>query len=246
MHLRSLIAPLSLSLLACSGGPAPVAVPAPTPAAPAAPLPATPAKTYDPSFDCAKATTPTEKRICASAELSGLDRDLSSAWKAATAAHPEQKDDLKTQQRQWLKSNASCVDDLCLSVRYRERIGFLKGIASVPGSGSGVSGTWSDGDNDIAILQTGDKIEYNLQAFRILTEDNVHMGFAHGIAPLKGSTAISRPDDTENCTLTFTFTGDSLELEQGGGDFECGFGAGVYAGGTYKRTNRTPDMNSPM
>lgn len=40
------------------------------------------------------------------------------------------------------------------------------------------------------------------------------------------------------CTFHFTFKGESLELAQEGGDSDCGFGAGGYAGGTYTRSDK--------
>jgi uncharacterized protein len=237
MRLLSLLPPVLLFLLACSGATTPSAPPAP----PAAPV----AKTWNPSFNCDKASTPTEHRICNSETLSDLDRQLADGWKAATAAHPDMKDSLKSQQRNWLKGNSSCTDDPCLEARYRDRIGFLKGVASIPGKGSGYSGTWQDGMNDIAILQNGQNIEYNLEAFRVVSDEDVYMGFAHGNAALTGTSAVAHPDDTTGCTLRFEFQGESLKLEQEGGDSDCGFGMGVYAGGTYTRVNRTPDMNAP-
>lgn len=236
--MRVLLPSFLLFCLACSGAVSPPAPPAP-------PAPPSSSKTWNPSFNCEKASTPTEHRICNSESLSALDRELSDAWKAANNAHSDMKDTLKSQQRNWLKGNAACNDDPCLEARYRDRIGFLKGVASIPGKGAGYSGTYQDGNNDIAILQNGQSIEYNLEAIRILSEENVHMGFAHGTAVLSGTSATSHPDDTTDCVLHFEFQGETLKLEQQGSDGDCGFGMGVYANGNYMRVNRTPDMSGP-
>lgn len=74
------------------------------------------------SFDCAKATSVTEKAICADGKLSKLDRDLSVAWKNASdvAIDPAAT---KSSQLQWLKLRDACgADTACLSARYNERL----------------------------------------------------------------------------------------------------------------------------
>lgn len=228
--------PSSLLLLACGGAVTPP---------PAVPPPPVATKTWSPSFNCEKASTPTEHRICESEALSALDRNLAEAWKAANAAHPGQKDSFKQQQRNWLKGNADCNDDPCLAARYQERIGFLKGIAAIPEVSDNFTGTWQDGENTVAVLQRDRSVEYNLQAFRILSEENVHMGFAHGTGELNESSFSNHPDDTTGCTLRFQFDADTLTLTQDGSDADCGFGVSVYAGGTYHRVNHTPDMAPP-
>lgn len=53
-----------------------------------------------PSFDCSKASTPTEKAICRSVELANLDLRLSKAYKQAKEA---KGNIVKTEQRAWVK-----------------------------------------------------------------------------------------------------------------------------------------------
>ncbi|GIL40780.1 lysozyme inhibitor LprI family protein [Roseiterribacter gracilis] len=55
-----------------------------------------------PSFDCAKATTDIERAICASPDLSALDRDLETAFRAALANSGDARDALLREQRVWL------------------------------------------------------------------------------------------------------------------------------------------------
>ena len=80
-----------------------------------------------PSFDCDKASTPTEYAICASDDLSALDRKLSAAYKAVKGGLEKGSKAAMTlgpEQRQWNKERSStCGGDVaCLSRMYRERI----------------------------------------------------------------------------------------------------------------------------
>jgi uncharacterized protein len=64
------------------------------------------------SFDCAKATSVTEKAICSDGKLSQLDSDLSVAWKNASdvAIDPAA---MKSSQLQWIKLRDACGADKC-------------------------------------------------------------------------------------------------------------------------------------
>src|SRR5665213_4587727 len=55
------------------------------------------------SFDCAKAKTPQEKAICVSPSLSAADEQMAAAYRAVlAAASSEMKDEVRTDQRNWL------------------------------------------------------------------------------------------------------------------------------------------------
>lgn len=97
-----------------------------------------------PSFDCDKASTPTEYAICASDDLSALDRVLADAYKVAKGL--DNSTTLRDEQRQWNKERSStCGDDVeCLSRMYQERIKVLS--VAVPLGSTGVS--WSDDFGD--------------------------------------------------------------------------------------------------
>ena len=82
-----------------------------------------------PSNDCEKASTPTEFAICASNDLSALDRELAATYKAAkvnveVAKGSKAATKLRDEQRQWNKERSSkCGDDVeCLSETYQKRI----------------------------------------------------------------------------------------------------------------------------
>ncbi|MDQ7996275.1 MAG: lysozyme inhibitor LprI family protein [Luteibacter sp.] len=94
-------------------------------------------------FDCAKASSATEKAICASPEVSKLDGELGDAFKGVMAAHPEKADALKLDQRHWIASRDEAIAAQlrhtpgtslpASAARYRDRIDFLKGLdAPVP------------------------------------------------------------------------------------------------------------------
>lgn len=81
------------------------------------------------SFDCAKAKTPQEKAICASPSLSAADEQMAAAYRAVlAAASSEMKDEVRTDQRNWLRfialrcnaanSTSSAVLSGCLQVYY--------------------------------------------------------------------------------------------------------------------------------
>lgn len=83
-----------------------------------------------PSFDCDRASTPTEKAICGSEMLSRLDRDLAIVYKkirATSAAGSENLAAFLGEQRQWNKKRSStCGNNVqCLSRIYQKRIDFL-------------------------------------------------------------------------------------------------------------------------
>ena len=85
-------------------------------------------KVGEPSFDCEKATTQVEKAICNSKELSLLDGLLAYSYRAqyTLEKQPSAKEQLKTDQSQWLKNKRNiCKDDGCLRQEYNERLSTL-------------------------------------------------------------------------------------------------------------------------
>jgi uncharacterized protein len=79
-----------------------------------------------PSFDCAKATLPAERLICASPELSGLDEMLGRSFAVAIDKLAAAGACLRTDQSRWLRTvRNACADDACLQRAYRLRLGEL-------------------------------------------------------------------------------------------------------------------------
>lgn len=69
---------------------------------------AIPLTAQSPGFDCAKATTPQEKTICASPELSKADNEMTAAYRAWLDAAPaDSQDAIRQSQRAWLRSRLS-------------------------------------------------------------------------------------------------------------------------------------------
>lgn len=79
------------------------------------------------SFDCNKANTWVEKTVCANAELSKLDNAMAKKYKRdlADTVNDEDsqayKDDIMTDQRNWIKfQRNTCKDKACLIREYKE------------------------------------------------------------------------------------------------------------------------------
>ena len=84
-----------------------------------------------PSFDCGRASTATERAICASPELSNLDAELGRAFSDLVATAPASRlRDLRSEQAVWIKErDATCKgDETCLGRYLRERSAALKEI----------------------------------------------------------------------------------------------------------------------
>ena len=78
-----------------------------------------------PSFDCNKATSPIDKRICANPDLAKLDAEVAVAYKTKKqSGYPS--DALLQQQRAWMKVRNGCGDDQCLVASYQGRLAELK------------------------------------------------------------------------------------------------------------------------
>ena len=89
---------------------------------------------YTASFDCKKAASTVEKTICRDSELSRLDEEMASAYKAALkdAVHA---DSIRQSQRIWLQQTRNCKFEIgkCVKMQYQVRIFTLKlGIATSP------------------------------------------------------------------------------------------------------------------
>ena len=88
------------------------------------------------SFDCAKATSVTEKAICADDWLSELDNKLSVAWKKVSGFDPVV---MKSSQLRWLKLRDACgADASCLTARYSVRLAMLEGWIAYKNGGLAV------------------------------------------------------------------------------------------------------------
>jgi uncharacterized protein len=81
-----------------------------------------------PSFDCGRATTPTERRICESPELAGLDIAISQTYAAVKVdLQPDDQSRLLAEQRAWWQRRNKCeADSSCLERVMTERLSQLR------------------------------------------------------------------------------------------------------------------------
>jgi uncharacterized protein len=83
-----------------------------------------------PSFDCRKASSVSEKTVCANVELSRRDFQLGRAWKKLLDAFTDlaQMTQMKADQRLWIASRSKCGDSPnCIGKLYRDRLATLSG-----------------------------------------------------------------------------------------------------------------------
>jgi uncharacterized protein len=83
-----------------------------------------------PSFDCRTNTGPDESTICASPQLSQLDRQLSNVYLTVRdRLDARQQIVLRDAQRAWLRQRAACgMNTNCIAAAYRARIPQLQAI----------------------------------------------------------------------------------------------------------------------
>jgi hypothetical protein len=111
----------------------------------------------------------------------------------------------------------------------------------------GVTGTYSASAGDPLINEVrvqelaGNRMRFELWAsgaFSCVDMGN-HEGGASGIVAVEGRDAVWETQDFGGlCRLLFSFGPDELTVRQEGTPADCGFGARVYADGTYRRTSR--------
>jgi len=84
----------------------------------------TPSVASGASFDCKKAVTSIEHKICSDSMLSKMDTVLAKAYSRALLL-AEDKDAIRNGQRKWLAHRNLCKDNQCLRLEYAKRIGFI-------------------------------------------------------------------------------------------------------------------------
>lgn len=180
------------------------------------------------SFDCAHATSPSEKAICADAYTSSLDKKLGELWSVTLPKVVDPKA-LKTDQRQWLKQRNQCADNLsCLRQKYQMRLTELDHMAT-PFSWDA---TWQMIPWGVATggeLKTQRKDSTHI-TFDVSAVNGANMGDLDGAATLRETTAHYAEGD---CALTFIAMNGVLDVNQQGSDSDCGAGMGVFYAGRY-------------
>jgi hypothetical protein len=98
-------------------------------------MPAVAQSSTGPSFDCARASRPVEHAICASPDLSALDRELARRYGAHLRDLPRsQAERLQAEQRVWLRDRDRCgQSEACLGAGMKARMA----VFARPGAGDG-------------------------------------------------------------------------------------------------------------
>lgn len=111
-------------------------------------------QSFKTSFDCAKARSDVEIKICENKQLADADREMASLYTGLLADLPDSdKNQLKHEQRAWLKTRAFCgssnviID--CLEDVYAKRIEALKGKREALNSPANVATPTDPGAVDI-------------------------------------------------------------------------------------------------
>jgi hypothetical protein len=76
--------------------------------------------------------------------------------------------------------------------------------------------------------------------FCIKGEPSYNSGSAIGRLLFAHDTAVFAPNP--KCSIVFDFNPNTIDVKQIGLDFDCGFGHGVYADGTYLLINDKPPV----
>ncbi|WP_166220057.1 lysozyme inhibitor LprI family protein [Pseudomonas atagonensis] len=197
--------------------------------------------THASSFDCASASSKTEKAICADPYLSQLDVQLAERWRSTLANVPEPKA-LKTDQRQWLKARNACgALTACLRREYLMRLAELE-HATQPFSWDATWQLIPPGTSTAATVTTHRRDATHI-TFDITAAEGANSGELDGVAKLKNGEAHYVSGE---CALSFTPLNGVLNLSQAGADADCSAGMGVYYGGTYVASEQPLTLDYDM
>jgi uncharacterized protein len=191
------------------------------------------ANTHAASFDCAGASNPVEKAICADPYTSRLDEKLGVLWHK-TLAQVADPQVLKADQRQWLKNRKGCDQQMaCLRREYLMRIAELE-YAAKPFNWDSTWQLIPGSPSSAAEIKTKRRDATHIN-FDVSAAEGGNSGNLEGVASLKGKQA---DYDEEQCSLSFTAINGILHVMQDGADADCGGGMGVYYAGRYVASDK--------
>jgi uncharacterized protein len=188
------------------------------------------------SFDCAKAASAMEKRICADPALSKLDEGLGAAYTRALA-RVGNKDLVRQWQRDWLRSAAltSCRDAACLRPLFSARIAMLDDAVASPWNGQYTRYVNNKADrhtSDIMLVALRDEAVAGSGSTMWLgpnaANGQVHVGEFDAVGSFTGENLIFEQED---CNVNVTRKGTTLTVEDSN---TCG-GVNATFTGTYRR-----------
>jgi len=200
-------------------------------------------------FDCSKAISSTEKRICGDSTLANMDQEMTAAYRNAI----ENTNDAqagKADQLGWLAERDRCQDEGCLRSEYQDRLVILRAV----GPGAEWASHWwrvdSSGLNGSELVIT--HVTPTGFDFEVSASAGANTGELSGKAIFNASDRAhyqgTAQSGTEGCSLAFKRVLNRLNIEQKGDEATCGAGRGVYFSGTYvagaKDPNTPPDLVS--
>lgn len=80
------------------------------------------------SFDCAKASTKVEHIICDNPDISKLDDEMATSYKAVLQGKT-QKEEIRQVQKEWMKERNNCGDTACVNRLYEARLHALGDVS---------------------------------------------------------------------------------------------------------------------
>ncbi|QCP54734.1 DUF1311 domain-containing protein [Trinickia violacea] len=194
-------------------------------------------------FDCSKAKSPTEQRICADPLLTKMDRELSDAYESVLKT-TDANGAWKADQLAWLDERNRCgTDNGCLRQQYSERLTVLHAGKQpfqwdahwwrVDSSGMAAS---------VLVIRdvTKGAFEFEFSAWAGANSGEL-LGKASLVAEDTARYAGDADSDTEGCVLTFKRVLNRLEVDQKGDAPTCGAGHDVFYDGTYVAADRDPN-----
>jgi uncharacterized protein len=205
---------------------------------------AVPAAAGAAGLECARAASPTEKKLCADPVLRRMDQRLNTAYAKGMkqAADPARAAALKADQGAWLVERDRCADrTACLRQSYADREVILHALDTP----FAWNGKWwrvnANGFNPAALtISRANDTDFRFawEAYR-----GANNGSVEGRAQLAdaNSAAFVGAGDTRGCTLTFKRVLDQLQVTQSGDSPTCGAGAGVTYDGRYVKAAQDPN-----
>lgn len=201
------------------------------------------------SFDCGQARAPIDKAICTNPDLSRLDENLAEAYKNALVRSSD-ANQLKNQQRDWIKQRNACKNSACLKQAYEFRLNFLNnGLSNKKPSRQTARNDFphtkwigqfvrkvKGHPAVLEVIRKGEGLYFNLSSVYEVNVaiGNVRTGEIEGkLEPMDDYAIFALPEQDSQCKLYFDLKGNKINIKES----QCQEqgGSGVYFSGTFIR-----------
>jgi len=203
-------------------------------------------QSYAASFDCSQAQTWIEQNICDDSELSQLDEDLAEAYKNALVRFKD-ANQLKSQQRDWIKQRNTCRDLDCVKQAYQFRLNFLKYGSDKNKSSNNTAFPYSKWLGEysrkvkghpatLELIPQGDLLYFRLNSmYEVnLAAGNIRTGEIEGkIEPVDNYAIFSMNNEDPPCKLYFELKINKIDIKES--QCQNQGGLGVYFSGTFQK-----------